>query len=71
MPYFANKPAPTPPNLLPSPKSSGVGIKKNDEKAKKRKLANLPTAESGELVRGREEKGRKREWKGRERERKE
>lgn len=46
MPYFANKPAPTPPHLLPSTKLSGVAVKKNDEKAKKRKLANFPDAES-------------------------
>lgn len=48
MPYFANKPAPTPPNLLPTPKLPGATIIKGHEKAKKRKMANIPEAKSGE-----------------------
>ncbi|EDO33152.1 predicted protein [Nematostella vectensis] len=38
MPYFSNKPAPTPPHLLPRPKSSGKVTKKEEEKSLKRKL---------------------------------
>lgn len=48
MPYFANKPAPTPPNLLPTPKLPGATIIKGHERAKKRKMANIPEAKSGE-----------------------
>ena len=48
MPYFSNKPAPTSPHLLPTP-SSGINFKKIEEKAKKRKLANMPDAHSGQL----------------------
>lgn len=47
MPYFANKPAPTPPHLLPLTKLPGIAVKKDDEKSRKRKLANLPDIESG------------------------
>ena len=39
MPYFSNKPAPTPPNLLPTPK--GAAVVKEEEKAKKRKLTGI------------------------------
>ena len=48
MPYFSNKPAPTPPNLLPTPKLPGAAIIKDDEKAKKRKLAGIAEAKNGE-----------------------
>ncbi|CAB4014761.1 cyclin-dependent kinase 7 [Paramuricea clavata] len=46
MPYFSNKPAPTAPNLLPTPKLPGAVIIKDDEKAKKRKLAGIAEAKN-------------------------
>jgi hypothetical protein len=48
MPYFSNKPAPTAPNLLPTPKLPGAVIIKDDERAKKRKLAGIAEAKNGE-----------------------
>ncbi|XP_046855952.1 cyclin-dependent kinase 7-like isoform X2 [Xenia sp. Carnegie-2017] len=44
MPYFSNKPAPTPSASLPLPRVSGSSIIKEEEKAKKRKLAGIPEA---------------------------
>ena len=48
MPYFSNKPAPTPPDLLPTPKLPGAAVVKDDEKAKKRKVAGIAEAKNGE-----------------------
>lgn len=46
MPYFSNKPAPTPSHLLPRPRA-GSTLTKEEERSLKRKIDNPADLESG------------------------